>query len=154
MAEEEYGKILFQFYSNVLDEETIETMWAVVIDKEKGLYRLDSIPFYAPNVAVGDIIYAEFDEDQEHLAYKHTVKYSGNSTVQVVIMDNKTVTNDVRQIFDDLECKSEKFSEGYFVIDVPFNLDYNPVQSKLVELEEAGVLAYAEPCLSEKHSLS
>lgn len=154
MAEEEYEKILFQFYSDILNEETVETMWAVVIDKEKGLYRLDSIPFYAPNVAVDDIIYAGFDEDQEQLTYRQTVKYSGNSTVQVVIMDSKTVTNDVRQIFDDLGCTSEKFSEGYFVIDVPFNLNYNPVQSKLVELEEAGVLAYAEPCLSEKHSLS
>jgi len=154
MAEEEYEKILFQFYSDVLNEETVETMWAVVNDKEKGLYRLDSIPFYAPNVAVDDIIYAEFDEDQEQLTYRHTVEYSGNSTVQVVIMDSKTVTNDIRQIFDDLGCTSEKFSEGYFVIDVPFKLDYSPVQSKLEELEEAGVLAYAEPSLSEKHSLS
>ena len=43
MAEEEV-KILFQFYSDVLDRETVETMWAVIIDKEKGLYKLDSIP--------------------------------------------------------------------------------------------------------------
>ncbi|MCX2495318.1 hypothetical protein OQX63_17640 [Pedobacter sp. PF22-3] len=50
--EEEYEKILFQFYSNVLDEETIETMWAVVIDKEKGLYKVGSIPFYKTNIII------------------------------------------------------------------------------------------------------
>jgi hypothetical protein len=38
-------KILFRFYSDVLDEETVETMWASIIDKNKGLYKLDNIPF-------------------------------------------------------------------------------------------------------------
>lgn len=153
MAEEEYEKILFQFYSNVLDEETIETMWAIIVDKEKGLYRLDSIPFYAPNVAADDIIYAEFDEDQERLTYRHTVKASGNSTVQVVIMDSGTVTNEVREVFDSLGCSSEKYSEGYFVIDVPNSLNYTAVQNKLIELQNVGILDYAEPCLSKKHRL-
>jgi hypothetical protein len=40
-----YVKILFRFYSDVLEEETVETMWAVIMDQEKGLYKLDSIPF-------------------------------------------------------------------------------------------------------------
>jgi len=153
MAEEEHEKILFQFYSNVLDEETIETMCAVVIDKDKGLYKLDSIPFYAPNVAANDIIYAEFDEDQGRLTYRHTVESSGNSTVQVVIMDSNTVTNEVREVFDSLGCSSEKYSEGYFVIDVPNSLNYTGVQNKLMELQNTGTLDYAEPCLSKKHAL-
>lgn len=154
MAEEEYVKVLFQFYSNVLDQETVETMWAVTIDKEKGLYKLDSIPFYAPNVAAEDIIYAEFDEDQERLTYRYTVEPSGNSTVQVVILDSATETNDIRSLFDALGCSSEKAHEGYFVIDVPFALNYTSVQNKLTELQELGILDYAEPCLSEKHSIS
>jgi hypothetical protein len=152
MAEEEYEKILFQFYSNVLDEETIETMWAIVVDKEKGLYKLDNTPFYAPDVAANDVIYAEFDENQQSLAYRNLVEPSGNSTIQVVILDSNSVTNEVRQLFDDLGCTSEKLSEGYFVIDVPFDQDYNPVRNKLIELQEIGILGYAEPCLSEKHN--
>lgn len=151
--EEEYEKILFQFYSNVLDEETIETMWAVVIDKEKGLYKLDSIPFYAPNVAADDIIHAEFDEDQERLTYRQTVEASGNSTVQVVILDSGTDTNEIREMFDSIGCSSEKYSEGYFVIDVPSSLNYLAVQNKLTELQNAGILDYAESCLSKKHGL-
>ncbi|TDO23771.1 DUF4265 domain-containing protein [Pedobacter duraquae] len=153
MAEEEYEKILFKFYSNVLDEETIETMWAVIVDKEKGLYKLDSIPFYAPDVAANDIIYAEFDEYQERLTYRHTVEASGNSTVQVVILESGNDTNEIREVFDLLGCSSEKYSERYFVIDVPGSLNYAVVQDKLTELQNAGILDYAEPCLSKKHGL-
>ena len=153
MAEEEYEKILFQFYSDVLDEETVETMWAVIINKKKGLYKLDSIPFYAPNVAADDVIFAEFDEDQEQLTYRHTVKESGNSTVQVVVLDSGTDTNELREMFDALGCATEKCSEGYFVIDVPSSLSYSGVQNKLTMLQNAGVIGYAEPCLSEKHGL-
>ncbi|WP_394347783.1 DUF4265 domain-containing protein [Pedobacter hiemivivus] len=81
------------------------------------------------------------------------VEPSGNSTVQVVILDSTTITNDIRELFDSLGCSSEKANEGYFVIDVPFNLEYTSVQNKLIELEKSGVLDYAEPCLSEKHSV-
>ena len=52
-------KILFRYYSSVLDKWTVETMWADVVDADKGLYKLDSIPFYGPLVASDDIIFAE-----------------------------------------------------------------------------------------------
>ena len=41
--DDNYVKILFRFHSDVLDEETVETMWATIVDKDKGLYKLDSI---------------------------------------------------------------------------------------------------------------
>jgi hypothetical protein len=79
-------KILFRFFNEVLDEWTVETLWADIVDSEKGLYKLDNIPFYAP-VASDDIVYAEYDETQKQLTYRETVEHSGNSTVQVVIMN-------------------------------------------------------------------
>jgi len=80
-------KILFRYYSSVLDEWVVETMWAEIIDAEKGLYKLDSIPFYGTLVASDDIIFAEYDNDEERLTYRRTVENSGNSIVTVVIMD-------------------------------------------------------------------
>lgn len=80
-TDDNHVKILFRFHSNVLDEETVETMWAEIVDKEKGLYKLDSIPFYAPSVASDDIVFAEYDEQEQMLTYRETVEYSGNSTV-------------------------------------------------------------------------
>lgn len=70
MQDENNVKILFQFHSEIFDEEMVETMWATIIDKDKGLYKLDNIPFYAPLVASDDIVFAEFDEQQQMLTYR------------------------------------------------------------------------------------
>jgi hypothetical protein len=92
-------KILFRYQSSVLDEWTVETMWAEVVDADKGLYKLDSIPFYGPLVASDDIIFAEYDEDEESLTYRWTIENSGNSIVTVVIMDKTYDVNNIRDIF-------------------------------------------------------
>ncbi len=76
-------KILFRYHSSVLDEWTVETMWADVVDEDKGFYKLDSIPFYGPLVASDDIIFAEYDKDEERLTYRETIENSGNSIVTV-----------------------------------------------------------------------
>ena len=146
-----YVKILVSFYSNVLEEQTVETMWAEVIDPNAGIYELNSIPFYAPDLASGDLVSAIYNDDEEMLIYKETISYSGNSTIQIVILNKMSVTNDIRDIFQDLGCATEKFKEGYFVMDVPVDLDYVPIRAKLIELSEKGIIDYAEPCLSAKH---
>ena len=148
---ENYVKILFRFYSNLLEKQTVETMWAEIMDADAGLYILDSIPFYASDLAFGDVISAVYSEDKDMLTYKETVSYSGNSTVQVIVFEKMGVTDEIRAFFDDLGCVSEKFKEGYFVIDVPADLTYTPVRNKLQELSEAGIIDYAEPCLSAAH---
>ena len=33
-------KILFRFYSNILNDWTIETIWASIIDEKEGKYKL------------------------------------------------------------------------------------------------------------------
>lgn len=148
--DDNFVKILSRFYSNVLDEWTVETMWAEVVDKDKGLYKIDSIPFYA-SIASDDIVFAEYDDAEKMLTYKETVEYSGNSVIQVVVMDKSVKTNDVRDIFLSMDCQSEKFKEGYFVIEILSDKDYQPVKLKLAELQKKGIIDYAEPVLSDKH---
>lgn len=143
-------KILFNFYSDVLDEQTIETMWAKTVDSQKGLYKIDNIPFYA-SIAADDIVLAAYDEIEQMLTYRKTVEYSGNSTVQVVLLDKNIVTNDIRDILHSLGCETEKLKEGYFVINVPSTQDYTPIKNELMEMEKNGIIEYAEPWLSEKH---
>lgn len=143
-------KILFRFFSNILDEWTVETMWAEIVDAERGLYKLANIPFYA-SVSCDDIVYAEYDEDEERLTYRETVEHSGNSTIQVVVIGKNIVTNDFRDIFNKLGCESEKFNDGYFVMEVPASLDYKPIREKLMELEAEGKISYGEPNLAQNH---
>jgi hypothetical protein len=150
--QDNFVKILFRFYSNVLEQETTEAMWATIVDKDKGLYKLDNIPFYGPLVASDDIVFAEYDETEQMLTYRRTVEYSGNSIIQVVRMDKSKDINDIRKIFEDLGCVSEKINDGYFSMEVLADKDYKPIKQKLTELENKGIIGYAEPCLSEKHS--
>lgn len=143
-------KILFKFFSNVLDEWTVETMWATTINAGKGLYKLDNIPFYAC-VSCDDIVFAQYDQDEEMLTYRKTIEHSGNSTIQVVVVNNKIPTNELREIFNNFGCESEKFNEGYFVIEIPAKVNYTPIRQKLIELEEENIISYAEPNLSNNH---
>ena len=145
-------KILFRFYSDVLDEHTVETMWATVVDKNKGLYKIDNIPFYAPLIACDDIVFAEYDDDEQMLTYRKTIEYSGNSTVWVVIMDETTNKEDIRKIFETMGCESEGLNNKYFAMEIPEKVDYKLIKQKLEELEQKGIVGYSEPCLSNTHN--
>ncbi len=146
-----YTKILFRFYSDILDEWTVETMWAEIMDAEKSLYKLDSIPFYAPSIASDDIVFAEYDESEKMLTYRDTFEYSGNSTIHVVIIDKSADINSVRDNFKELGCVSERLNHGYFAMEIPASEDYGPIKKKLDDLKNCGMIDYAESCLSDKH---
>lgn len=147
----EQVKILFNFHSNIFDEQMVETVWADKVDQEKGFYKIDNIPFYIPLVASEDIVFAEFDETEQMLTYRKTIEYSGRTVVQVVIMDKTTKTNIIRDIFYKLGCESEKANEGYFSMEIPVNLNYKPIKKELDRMENAEIIGYAEPTISDKH---
>lgn len=147
----EQVKILFNFHSDIFDEQMVETVWADKIDQEKGLYKIDNIPFYIPLVASEDIVFAEFDETEQMLTYIKTIEYSGRTVVQVIIMDKTTETNVIRDIFHKLGCESEKANEGYFSMEIPANLDYKPIKKELDRMENSEIICYAEPTISDKH---
>jgi len=149
-AKDNSVKILFKFFSSVLDEWTVETMWADIVEAGKGLYKLDSIPFYAP-VASGDIVFAEYDNTEQMLTYRKSIKHSGNSTVQVVLMDKKKDINNIRDLFSEMGCISEKLNDSYFSMEIPFGKDYTLIRQKLMKLEAEEIIGYAEACLSGKH---
>jgi hypothetical protein len=150
MPSDNLVKILFRFYSDILDEETVETMWASVYDLEKNYYKIGNIPFYA-FIAADDIIWAEYSKTEEMLTYRKTVIYSGNSTIHVILMDTEKEINTIRDIFNALGCESEMLNNKYFALNVPAAIDYFIIKAKLDELSGKGEIDYAETCLSDKH---
>lgn len=144
-------KVLFRFYSDIFEEEKVETIWAEEIDKEKGIYKIENIPFYVPFISSSDLVLAEYDKLEDSLVYKSIFEHSGNSIIQVVIMNKDYKTNDIRKIFNELGCESEKFSEGYFSMEIPYEINYKKIKTKLDDLESKEIIGYAEPNLSEKH---
>jgi len=148
---DDYTKVLFRYHSNVLDEVAVETMWAIKVDENNGIYKLDSIPFYGAEIATEDEFFAEYDESEQMVTYRKTTKYSRNSIVLVSITDEKINKEHIRDEFKALNCKSEGLNDFYFSMEILATTDYSVVKKRLEEYETQGLIEYAEPCLSEKH---
>jgi hypothetical protein len=151
LEENNHKKITFKYYSNILEEEVVETMWCEIIDESKGIYKLDNIPFYGPLIASDDIFYAEFDDNEEGLVFREVIESSGNSVVQVVILKEDFDKEIIRKEVFDLGCESEGMNDNFFVIEIPINVDYNLIKKILDEYENDKFIEFAEPILSIKH---
>lgn len=146
-----HKKILFRYYSDLLEDTVVETMWAEIIDLEKGYFKLDNIPFFGPLIATDDIFFAEFDEEEQKLVYRETIEISGNSIVQVVILEKGFDKEIIREKLKEVNCESESMNETLFAVEITREIDYSVVKSILNEYVELEVIDFAEPCLSEKH---
>lgn len=144
-------KVLFKYHSNVLQDFVSETMWAKTVDPKRRIYKLDSIPFYGPQIATDDEFFAEYDEEEKFLIFKETFKQSGNSIVLVIVVKDGFNKEILREQFRKLNCKSEGLNDSYFSMEVLKDVNYSIVQKRLESLEKDGIIEYAEPCLSEKH---
>ncbi|QSB25122.1 DUF4265 domain-containing protein [Flavobacterium sp. CLA17] len=148
---ETHKKILFRYYSDLLEDTVVETMWAEIIDLEKGIFKLDNIPFFGPLIATDDIFFAEYDDKEEKLTYRETIETSGNSIVQVVIIEKGFDKEIIREKLKEINCESEGMNETLFAVEVTKAVDYSFVRSLLDEYTELSVIDYGEPCLSDKH---
>ena len=149
---ENQQKVLFRFHSEILDEVIAETMWSEIIDAEKGIYKLDNIPFFGPLIATDDIFYAKYDEKEGAIVYKETIETSGNSIIQIVILKDNFDAEIIREGLNEMDCVSEVLNEKYFVAEIKEACNYSVVKQFLNEYSELGILDFAEPCLSKKHS--
>jgi hypothetical protein len=146
-----HKKILFKYYSTYLEEVVSETMWAEVVDLEKGYYKLDNIPFFGPLIATDDIFRAEYDETEKCLIHKETIESSGNSIIQVLILQEGFDKEIIREKLKSINCLSEALNDTFLAVEIAKDVDYSIVKSVLNEYESNAIIEFTEPCLSEKH---
>lgn len=151
MQQETHKKILFKYYSTYLEEIVSETMWAEIIDEEKGLYKLDNIPFFGPLIATDDIFRAEYDETEKCLIHKETIENSGNSIIQILILEEGFDKEIIKEKLKTLNCISESLNDTFLAAEITKETDYSLVKSVLNEYESNSIIEFAEPCLSDKH---
>ncbi|EHQ43600.1 DUF4265 domain-containing protein [Myroides odoratus] len=149
---EQYEQIAIQYHSEVLEKETEEILWGIVIDADKNLFQVDNIPFYGPELSCEDIIYATFNEQEKRYKLEHIETPSGNSTIQVMVLKEKYNREDLYNEILYAQTEIELVDDYYFVINVPVKTDYKNVYAILAALEEEQVISFAEPNLSPKHS--
>lgn len=149
--EEKKVRILFRFYSEILEQDMEETIWADTANENLGQYKLDSIPFYVPYIATDDLVHAEYDDEEEMLVYQETEEASGNSTIWVVMTKGDADIDEIREAFYQLDCLSDAISNHFFTMEVKAETNYLIVKNKLNELKAEGLIDYTEGCLSVNH---
>lgn len=139
-------KVVFQFYNTVLDEDYVESVWANVVDKEQGTYQLNNIPFFVTSYSLGDVVLAENEGGE--LVVKDLVEESGNSTIQIIMMQSDAKAT-IQQALEKLGCSwEESHLPDYFTINVPEELEYAPIKKYLQKQELKKIIGYREACLA------
>ena len=133
-------------YKNSEGEIAEERMW---VQAEGENYKLDNIPFFAPNLALNDIFSVE--EDEGILYFDALVKRSGHSTLQVIFFKEAEVERVLRCI-EEMGCAWEGLNgNAYFAIDVPPHVDYQKIRIFLDNEFNKKTLDFKKACLSENH---
>jgi hypothetical protein len=122
-----------------------EHLWA--IPRGADHFELDNIPFFAKEVAAGDLITAQPNHDL--LVYDRVIQTGGHSTVRV-IMYIPTKTAAVRDELLRLGCETEgSHLPNLFAIDVPPGIEYAKVIQLLKNRASQEILDYEEAAIRQ-----
>lgn len=105
-----------------------ETLWAQT-EEQEGLYRIDNIPFYVRGISSGDVVAAEYSDDQ--LYFARLVTPSSNSVFRLYVAE-VTDMQSTRDAFRALNCESELSRIPKLVaIEIPGSVAIEPVSALL-----------------------
>lgn len=123
-----------------------ESIW---VEPKGNHYEVRSVPFFAPNIALYDIIATE--KDNGLLYFDALVESSGYTTVQIIMF----IENEKNRIISDLQdlgCYWEGLhNQMYLAVAIPPTLAYKKITFLLDKECEKSVLDYKESCLSDNH---
>ncbi|MDC4768982.1 DUF4265 domain-containing protein [Acinetobacter baumannii] len=134
-------------YLDKNNELSKELIWGEMYKTDQ--YFVRSIPLFAPNLAFGDLIQVEIDD--ETLYFDDLIKPSNNSTLRIVFFNNDIKC--IEKILTTLEsylCGWEGFeSRRYYAINIPKKVDYALIKKYLDDRKD--FFDYEESCLSDQH---
>ncbi len=114
-----------------------ETIWVKPVGTN---FIVDNIPFYAPNLALEDIISVEDDEGIFY--FDELIKPSGHSTVQIIFF-NESDTEPILKKLENFGCKWEGMkNKAFFALDIPPDSAYKKVKAFLNEQFEKKILDF------------
>lgn len=127
---------------------TEESLW--VLPSEGGLFQVDNIPFFAWDLALGDVVAA--DPEEGAWRFRRVIRRSGHATLRLLLYDVAEVPIVIER-FARLGCLSERSHiPGLIVLDVPPSTPWTEVKRLLVEGEAEERWGYEEACLPSDSS--
>ena len=137
-----------------LEDRTIaesEWFWATPVGRNR--YKIDNVPFFAYDLAVGDVV--EALEKRGRLYVQKIVTRSGNATMRILLKDevspdDGSVAARLQQLVE-LGWRWENCGADRMLraVDVPAGADLPMVQAILEEGSERGLWIHEEVCLPE-----
>jgi len=131
-----------------------EWLWASRVTDST--FKIDNIPFFTKSIGCGDIVAAE--QTGTGLIFKRLVRPSGHSTVRVMVFRKgrndehlRAAVESIRQSLRAMGCSTElSHIPNLVAIDIPPEVDYQPVSAFLSQKEHDGLLEYEEACLASR----
>jgi hypothetical protein len=112
-------------------------------------YKLVHIPAFAHNLAYGDIVNVEFDDNEFH--FDELIEESGHSTIHIVVFNLNNKESLVARL-EQFDCAvNTHIADNYIVIDVPPNVLYETIKGYLQQEEDHENISFRESCLSKIH---
>ena len=92
-------------------------------------YKLVHVPAFAPNIAYGDIVKVEYDDDEFH--FDELIEESGYSVSHIVIWKPESKEH-IITILSDFGCGvNTHVADNYLVVSIPPGLLYPPIRAFL-----------------------
>src|SRR6218665_195479 len=137
-------KILFVYKDE--GELKTESVWA---SKHGENYKIDNIPFFISNIALGDIVSAEADDGG--LYFDSLIKPSGHSAIQIVFFDVNQIERIAKEL-ENLGCHWEgTHIKAYISVDIPPAIPFNKVRDYLKNQTSLKLIDYKEACIRTSH---
>jgi hypothetical protein len=119
-----------------------EELWTTPLGE--GLYRIESIPFFARGIARGDIVSAV--EEEEALVFQEVAEQAGHSTIRLVVYNAGAVPA-ITERFERMGCLSETTFTKLVALDVPPDLPMEDLRERLDLGFTQGQWDYEEACI-------
>jgi hypothetical protein len=126
-----------------------ERLWALQVGG--GRYKVDNIPFFARDLALGDIVSAIPEEGAEEgvLRYQQVLQPSGHSTFRILVHDESEVP-EVCRLLEQLGCGTERSHLPRLVaIDIPPSVSLEAVREALAPGHAQERWEHEESCLGQ-----
>ena len=122
-----------------------ESLWGI---KDGDYFIIDSIPFIAKRVSLGDVVKVEYDENDKAFYFDDFVAVSGNSTVRLYF-DDMSLIEITRSELQRYGCESEVLPQRRIVaVNIPKDIAYKPIKEYLESGEKGVKWVYEESCLA------
>jgi hypothetical protein len=120
-----------------------ESIW--VVRQQDGAFEVASIPFFSYDVALGDVVQAAEEPDDDGLFFKELVRESGNSVIRVRVADEQEREQLAGQL-GAMGCETESLG-SLLAVSIPAQILYGPILQVLMQGQESDRWGFEEAVL-------